>query len=94
MVDVHVGNLAEQSHLLRMPLARPLREGVQELRFTLPPRQVRITYYFAGDTRIVLLTTFCKTRQNERDQVNRAIEVKRICEQSHQPAAHDFSRKG
>lgn len=61
----------------RMPLSRSLGEGLFELRFTLGTTARRITYRFTQDSRIVLLTTFRKQRNNERTEIARA---RRACE--------------
>lgn len=53
----------------RMPLSRSLGEGLFELRFTLGPTARRITYRFTKDGRIILLTTFRKQRNNERNEI-------------------------
>ncbi|WP_406865360.1 type II toxin-antitoxin system RelE/ParE family toxin [Streptomyces sp. HUAS MG47] len=47
-----------------MPFARPLRDGVYELRPTLEGEDTRISYWFAPGGRIVLLTVFRKTRMH------------------------------
>jgi hypothetical protein len=46
--------------------------GLFELRFDVLRLAWRITYYFATDRRIVLLTVFHMQRQNERAEVQRA----------------------
>lgn len=71
-VVVIVDRLAEQGHQARMPLSRSLGEGLFELRFTLGPTARRITYRFTKDSRIILLTTFRKQRNNERHEIDRA----------------------
>ncbi len=71
-VLLHVERLAERGSLLRMPASRALRGGLFELRFDLLRVAWRITYFFATDRRIVLLTVFHKQRQNERAEVQRA----------------------
>lgn len=55
-----------------LPASRSLGEGLFELRFDLTRVAWRITYFFASDRRIVLLTGFRKQRQNERHEVQRA----------------------
>lgn len=55
-----------------MPASRPLGDGLFELRFDVSRVAQRITYYFADNRRIVLLTVFRKQRQNERTEVQRA----------------------
>lgn len=68
----HVERLADRGNQLRMPASRSLGEGLFELRFDLARVSWRITYFFASDRRIVLLTVFRKQRQNERREVQRA----------------------
>ena len=60
------------SSRLRFPASRALGGGLFELRVGLGRVARRITFYFADDRRIVLLTTFRKQRQNERAEVRRA----------------------
>lgn len=71
-VVVLVDRLADLGSRARMPFSRSLGQGLFELRFTLGPTTRRITYRFTKDGRIVLLTTFRKQRNNERDQIERA----------------------
>ncbi len=54
----------------RMPLSRSLGDRLFELRFTLGPTARRITYRFTKDGRIILLTTFRKQRNNERNEID------------------------
>jgi hypothetical protein len=63
----------------RMPLSKPLGDGLFELRFTLGSTSRRITYRFTKGGRAVLLTTFCKQRNNERSEVVRARKVAEAC---------------
>jgi hypothetical protein len=74
-VDRVVGVLKERGNLAKMPLSRTLGHGLFELRFTLDRRQMRITYTFKPGKRILLLTTFAKTRDNEQREVRRAREA-------------------
>jgi putative component of toxin-antitoxin plasmid stabilization module len=69
---VIVDRLVEQGHQARMPLSRSLGQGLFELRFTLGSTARRITYRFTNDSRIILLTTFRKQRNNERHEIDRA----------------------
>ncbi len=62
-----------------MPASRALGDGLFELRFDLVRTAWRITYYFAADQRIVLLTVFRKQRQNERHEVQRARQAMDRC---------------
>ena len=68
----HIERLAERGSQLRMPASRALGDGLFELRFDIGRVAWRITYFFAADRRIVLLTVFRKQRQNERNEVQRA----------------------
>ncbi|MCZ7630848.1 MAG: type II toxin-antitoxin system RelE/ParE family toxin [Microthrixaceae bacterium] len=63
----------------RMPLSRSLGDGLFELRFTLGSTARRITYRFTKDGRIILLTTFRKQRNNERNEINRARKTAEDC---------------
>jgi len=78
-VVVIVDRLAGLGSQARMPLSRSLGEGLFELRFTLGPTARRITYRFTKDGRIILLTTFRKQRNNERDEVARARTAAAEC---------------
>lgn len=75
----HIDRLAERGNQLRMPASRSLGQGLFELRFDLRRSARRITYFFAADRRIVLLTVFRKQRQNERTEVQRARDAKDRC---------------
>ncbi|MBB4772175.1 hypothetical protein [Actinomadura livida] len=44
---------------------------------------MRITYWFPGDNRIVLLTVFRKTRGGEHAQVQRAKQAQKLCGAEH-----------
>jgi hypothetical protein len=61
------------------PFTRQLRGKLRELRFHLGRRQVRITYYIASGRRIVLLTVFATTRQQERAEIDRAWRAMQAC---------------
>ena len=74
-----VERLAEDGSRLRFPSSRALGDGLFELRVDLGRTARRITFYFADDRRIVLLTTFRKQRQNERAEVRRARRALRRC---------------
>jgi len=75
-----------------MPFARPLEEGVYELRPTLNGVNTRITYWFAPERRIVLLTVFRKTRMHEAAQVDRAVSARKVCADAHGPAHTMYTR--
>lgn len=85
-VAAHVERLERQGNLLRMPASRALGAGLFELRFDLARAAWRITYYYPGDRRIVLLTVFRKQRQNERTEVQRARwAMQRCISEQHTP---------
>jgi len=77
------GLLAEEGTGLGMPLSRSLGDGVWELRIHLHPVEMRVSYWFASADRIVMLTVFRKTRDNERLQVSRAKEARKLCVANH-----------
>ena len=76
---VVIDRLAALGSTARMPLSRSLGDGLFELRFSLGPTARRITYRFTKNGRIVLLTTFRKQRNNERNEVTRARQSAAVC---------------
>ncbi len=74
-----VERLAKDGNRLRFPASRALGDRLFELRVGLDRVARRITFYFADNRRIVLLTTFRKQRQNERAEVRRARRAMRRC---------------
>ena len=76
---VVVKRLAADGFAARMPYSRALGDGLFELRFTLGTTARRITYRFTSDQRIILLTTFRKQRNNERNEITRARAVATDC---------------
>ena len=76
---VVVERLAADGFAARMPYSRALGDGLFELRFTLGTTARRITYRFTSDQRIILLTTFRKQRNNERNEITRARAVATDC---------------
>lgn len=76
---VVIDRLVALGSLARMPLSKSLGDGLFELRFTLGPTARRITYRFAKDGRIILLTTFRKQRNNERNEITRARQAAEDC---------------
>ncbi|MFJ2739547.1 type II toxin-antitoxin system RelE/ParE family toxin [Streptomyces sp. NPDC087440] len=92
-VDDATSVLAELGPATPIPLARPLRDGVRELRLTLGDVEARITYWITTDRRIIFLTWFRKTRQHEEKQINRAVAAQRLCEAEHGPAHDVFDRE-
>ncbi|MFD4482103.1 type II toxin-antitoxin system RelE/ParE family toxin [Streptomyces sp. NPDC058471] len=75
----------------RMPGAKPLGDGVWELRFDLGDSTMRIPYWLAPGRRIVL-TVFRKTRQVEHAEVEKAKVAQKTCEAEHGPAEHEYQR--
>jgi phage-related protein len=79
-----IDRLAAQGAALRMPYSRALGEGLFELRFDLGRVAQRITFFFPGERRVVLLTVFRKQRSNERTEVDRArVAMRRCIRQAH-----------
>ena len=78
-VERYVDLLADEGVHLGEPFTRQLRGKLRGLRFHLGRRQVRITYYIASGRRIVLLTVFAKTRQQERAEIDRACRAMQTC---------------
>ena len=76
---VVIDRLADLGSSARMPLSRSLGDGLFELRFSLGPTARRITYRFTQNGRMVLLTTFRKQRNNERNEINRARTAGDLC---------------
>jgi len=74
-----IDDLAERGTGVRMPRSRALGSGLFELRFEVNRAATRVTYFFPGDRRIVLLTVFRKQRQNERAEVDRARRAMARC---------------
>ncbi|MCB5273212.1 hypothetical protein BJG92_00727 [Arthrobacter sp. SO5] len=92
-VDFLVGLLAERAETLSEPYARHLGGKVRELRFRLLRQQTRVTYWLAPGRRVVLLTTFHKTRSAETHEVERAVRAQRTCEESHGAAHTIYERE-
>lgn len=78
-VLVILDRLADLGPAVRMPLSRALGDGLFELRFALGSTARRITYRFTKDNCIILLTTFRKQRNNERNEISRARTVAEEC---------------
>lgn len=72
-----------------MPISRSLDSGLFELRFDLDRQAFRMTYYFAPERRIVLLTVFRKQRMNERREVSRARDAMALCIEEGHTAEED-----
>jgi phage-related protein len=78
-VGFHLDRLVDRGPALRMPHSRALGDGLFELRFDLERSAHRLTYFFPGDQRIVLLTVFRKQRMSERAEVERARKAMQRC---------------
>ena len=78
-VLVHIERLAATGSSLRMPASRSLGHGLFELRVDLDRMAWRITFFFPGRRRVVLLTVFRKQRMNERSEVARARRAMATC---------------
>ena len=78
-----VERLAEIGNQMSFPHSKSPGAGLFELRFNNANQTWRITYYFANDRRIVLLTVFAKHRLNERHQIQRARHALTRCQTEH-----------
>jgi hypothetical protein len=78
-----VERLAEIGNHMSFPHSKSLGAGLFELRFNNANQTWRITYYFANDRRIVLLTVLAKQRLNERHQIQRARHALTRCQTEH-----------
>ncbi|MFI7528190.1 type II toxin-antitoxin system RelE/ParE family toxin [Nocardia salmonicida] len=88
--DFRAALLAEMGPELAEPHSRNLGDGVRELRFTLTRnREVRITYWFPGGPRVILLTAFKKSKRRETREVQRAKAAKKACEAKHENTYSD-----
>jgi len=83
-----VERLAEIGNQMSFPHSKSLGAGLFELRFNNANQTWRITYYFANDRRIVLLTVFAKQRLNERHQIQRARHALTRCQTKHYGKDH------
>jgi hypothetical protein len=99
-VEAAADLLAERAEILGEPYSRHLCCKTRELRFHLHRSEVRVSYWLAPGRRVVLLTVFAKTRQQERAEVDRAIAAQRACERGHSaghldhgPARDVYERK-
>jgi hypothetical protein len=78
-VQFHLDRLEDQGPLLDEPHSRQLAGKLRELRFFLANQPTRITYWIAPGRRIIALTVFTKTRQRERQQIERAQRALERC---------------
>lgn len=72
VADRVIARLKQEGNMIRMPLSRPLRDGLFELRFDCEGRARRITYVFEPERKVITLTTFHKQKNNERREILRA----------------------
>lgn len=79
-VEFHVVRLADLGPLLDEPHTKQLDGKLRELRLFLASRATRITYWIAPGRRIILLTVFTKTRQQDRREVERARRALQRCQ--------------
>jgi putative component of toxin-antitoxin plasmid stabilization module len=88
--------LVDRGDMLDGNHTKALRDGVRELRLYLGETAWRITYWLpTGRERlIVLLTVFQKVRNDSQPRdVDRAVNMRRVCESSHtSPAGHVYER--
>ncbi|MGH2829697.1 MAG: type II toxin-antitoxin system RelE/ParE family toxin [Actinomycetota bacterium] len=75
----HIDLLAERGVGLGEPYTKQLIGKLRELRFYVGGQATRISYFFAGGRRIILLTVFTKKRQRERGEVERAKRAMEKC---------------
>jgi len=85
--------LADHAAILGEPYSRHLAGKVRELRFHLQRQQVRITYWLARDSRVILLTVFYKTQRSEVAEVERALMAQKECEADHGHAEDVYGRE-
>jgi hypothetical protein len=88
-VDEVCGMLAERGSELGGPWSDHLEGPVWELRIRLRDVAARITYWCTADGRIVLLTTFRKSKQHDQRQIDRAVRAQKVCERDHRPPVAD-----
>jgi hypothetical protein len=67
-----IDRLREDGNRLGMPLSKPIGGKLFELRFSLSHTARRITYTFDPGKRVITLTTFQKTTQNQTREIVRA----------------------
>lgn len=78
LVDKMLDKLRVLGNQLRMPHSKSLGDGLFELRFSIQQATIaqRITYTFQPEHRVITLTTFRKTRNNEQGEIARARQAK------------------
>jgi putative component of toxin-antitoxin plasmid stabilization module len=78
--------LSDVGYELRRPLAAPLRDGINELRFSVGRVNYRILYFFHGRNVAVLSHGLTKEGRVPPAEIKRAINRKRLVE--HDPTIH------
>lgn len=78
--------LAEQGHTARRPLVDNLGDGLYELRVHVGRVQIRFTYFFFGQTAVVLTHGFTKEQKVPKAELKRAQAMRAEFEQD--PANH------
>ncbi|MFI7125229.1 type II toxin-antitoxin system RelE/ParE family toxin [Nonomuraea sp. NPDC050153] len=92
-VDEVAGMLAEKGLELGGPWSDHLEGQVWELRLRLRDIAARVTYWCTTNRTIVLLTVFCKARQHDQRQIDRAVRAQKLCERDHWgPVTQTFER--
>lgn len=81
---VQVDRLERMGSTIREPWSKALGDGLYELRFGIDKVAWRISYFYAPNQRVVLLTVFRKQRNNERREVQRARHAIRRCIAEHE----------
>ncbi|WDZ90491.1 type II toxin-antitoxin system RelE/ParE family toxin [Nocardiopsis sp. HUAS JQ3] len=75
----HLDLLESRGVGLGFPYTSQLDGKLRELRFYCGGQRVRVTYYIAGERRIIMLTVFRKTRARESAEVRRAARAMNEC---------------
>ncbi len=72
--ETRITALAEYGEFLRRPLAAPLQDGINELRWEYFNINYRILYAFEGKGKAVLLNAFTKKRIVPHTELKKALE--------------------
>ena len=61
---------------------KPLEDGIQELRISVPNKEIRVLFIYDGETLVILLNCFVKkTRKTPRLEIEKAKKVRRQYEE-------------
>ena len=61
---------------------KPLEDGIQELRISVPNKEIRVIFIYDGETLVILLNCFVKkTRKTPRSEIEKAKKVRRQYEE-------------